>query len=361
MGKRWRKYANGIFRLGQLKGQAVAVWRDEHGTKHRYRLEAWTEPEGRSALDAFVRKRDRLSGDTATTVAAIYASYQADREKDGKQAANFVESWKALKPRFANLTPDDINADLCRAYTDERSKQGKSAGTIWTELTRLRSALNWAKRHRIIKDVPYVWIPSKPPAKTRTLTHAEVLRLLDGCAMFHVKLFVILALSTGGRTGAMLELTWNRVNFEDETIDLRIDTPPNPLLKTAKKGRAKVPMNRLARVALQEARQGAITDWVVEWDGEPIKSIRKGFTEACRRAGLEGVTPHTLRHTAASWMETGGIPMGQISRFLGHKDESTTRRIYAKPDTSYLQPASKIVDLSSDKPGRTSTGKRKTP
>jgi integrase len=361
MGKRWRKYANGRFRLGQLNKQAVAVWRDDYGTKHRYRLEAWTESEGRSALDAFVRKRDRLTGDEATTIAAIYASYQADREKDGKQAANFVESWKALKGRFANLTPDDITADLCRAYTTERTNAGKSAGTAWTELTRLRSALHWAKRHRIIKEVPYVWIPQKPPAKTRVLNQAEVIRLLEGCKMPHVRLFVILALCTGGRTGALLELTWDRVDLEAGTIDLRIDEPSNPLLKTARKGRAKVPMNNLARAALQEARQGALTDFVVEWDGEPIKSVRKGFSEACRRAGLEDVTPHTLRHTAASWMESGGIPMGQISRFLGHKTESVTRNIYSKPDTKHLQPAAKILDLSGDKPGRTSTGKRKTP
>jgi integrase len=361
MGKRWRKYSNGRFRLGQLNGQAVAVWRDDQGTKHRYRLPAWSETEGRSELDSYVRKHNQVTGREVKTIAEIYAAYQADREKDGKQPENFKESWKALKGRFANLTPDDITADLCRAYTTERTSAGKSAGTAWTELTRLRSALHWAKRHRIIKDVPYVWIPQKPPPKTRVLTQAEVLRLLDGCRMPHVKLFVILALSTGGRTGAILELEWNRVSFEEGTIDLRIDTPANPLLKTARKGRAKVPMNNLARAALQEARQGALTDWVIEWDGEPIKSVRKGFMEACRRAELEDVTPHTLRHTAASWMESGGIPMGQISRFLGHKTESVTRNIYSKPDTKHLQPAAKMLDLSGDKPGRTSTGKRKTP
>lgn len=191
MGKRWRKYANGIFRLGQLKGQAVVVFRDEHGIKRRHRLPAWSETEARSELDSYVRKRNQVTGREAKTIAEIYAAYQADREKDGKQAANFVESWKALKGRFANLTPDDINADLCRAYTTERTDAGKSQGTVWTELTRLRSALNWAKRHKLIKDIPYVWVPQKPPAKTRVLEPAEVLALLDGCTMPHVKYFVL--------------------------------------------------------------------------------------------------------------------------------------------------------------------------
>lgn len=353
MGKRWRRYVNGPYRLGQLHGQAVVTWRDQAG-RHRVRLDARTELAGRSALDAFVRKRERLSSGGVHTLAAIYASYARDREKDGKLIANFRENWKALGPRFGTLRPDDITADLCREYAKERVAAGRSAGTIWTELTRLRSALNWARKHRIIQDVPYIWVPSKPPPKTRVLSHAEVLRLLDGCTMPHVKLFVILALSTGGRSGAILELTWSRVDFENGTIDLRVDEPANPLLKAARKGRAKVPMNNLARAALQEARTGALTDYVVEWDGMPIKSIRKGFSEACRRSGIEGVTPHTLRHTAASWMETGGIPMGQISRFLGHKDEGTTRRIYAKPDPSHLAQASEILDISRDKPRRAS-------
>lgn len=358
MGKRWRKYRNGPYRLGQLNGQAVVTWRDGAG-RHRVRLEARTELEGRSALDSFVRKRERLSGGEVHTIAAIYQSYQTDREKDGKQIANFKESWKALKPRFANLTPDDITADLCRQYARERIADGKSQGTVWTELTRLRSALNWARKHRVIRELPYVWVPAKPPAKTRVLSQAEVLRLLDACVMPHVKLFVILALCTGGRSGAILELTWHRVDFDAGTIDLKVDEPSNPLLKTARKGRAKVPMNSLARVALQEAQHGALTDYVVEWDGEPIKSVRKGFSEACRRAHLSDVTPHTLRHTAASWMETGGIPMGQISRFLGHKTESVTRNIYAKPDPSALAPASELLALNRDKPGRTSKIKKK--
>ena len=135
MGKRWRRYANGPYNLGQLNGQAVCTWRDGAG-RHRVRLEAWTELEGRSALDSFVRKRERLSGGEVHTLAAIYQSYQNDREKDGKQIANFKESWKALKPRFGLLTPDDITADLCRQYARERVADGKSQGTIWTELTR---------------------------------------------------------------------------------------------------------------------------------------------------------------------------------------------------------------------------------
>lgn len=345
MGKRWRKYANGPYRLGQLNGQAVVTWRDSEG-KHRVRLEAWAEAEGRSEVDAFVRKRALLSAAAAKTIAEIYQAYQDDREKDGKLIQAFKESWRALAPTFGKLTPDDITADLCRRYTKERCiDQGRSQGTAWTELQRLRSCMNWALRKRIVAFKPDIWVPQKPEPKDRVLTTGEVESLLDGCVMPHIRLFVILALATAGRTAAILQLTWDRVDFDKGNINLRIKPVINPLTKEVRKGRSVVPMNEWARVALLEAKTGALTEHVIEWDGEAVKSIRKGFSAAVGRAKLQGVTPHTLRHTAASWMESGGIPMGQISRFLGHSNEAVTRRIYAKPDTTQLRPAAEIVDL----------------
>jgi integrase len=353
MGKHWRKYANGPYRLGRLNGRAVAVWRDAQGVKHRYRLDATTEAEGRSALDAFARKRSILGAGAGRTIAELYKLYRDDREQDGKQMEAFDDNWKALAPTFGKLTADDLTADLCRRYTKERCTRA-SQGTAWTELTRLRSCTNWAVKKRLIAFKPDIWVPQKPPPKDRVLTVDEVDRLLEGCVMPHIRLFIILALTTAGRTEALLELTWDRVDFENGIINLKVKEVVNPLTKKVRKGRSVVPMNGWARAALYDARQGALTDYVIEWNADRVLNVRKGFTAAVRRAGLgSDVTPHTLRHTAASWMETEGIPMGQISRFLGHKTESITRKIYAKPDTKVLEPASKVVDFEAKKSLRT--------
>lgn len=52
--------------------------------------------------------------------------------------------------------------------------------------------------------------------------------------------------------------------------------------------------------ALKEAKTVATSEYVIEWQGQPVRSVKKGFAAACERAGIQGATPHTLRHTAAT-------------------------------------------------------------
>lgn len=273
-------------------------------------------------------------------------AYIADRKRDGKQTDVMDYNWQSLAPRFDNAFPREIDDDMCRSYAKDRFGRGISPSTVWTELSRLRTALNWAAKRDIIAKAPYVWTPRKSPPRDRVLSEDEVCRLLEHCSAPHLRLFIVLALATGGRTGAILELTWDRVDFEAGTIDLRAPRQVDPLLKTSEKHRAKVLMNSFARAALSQAYPLRLCNHVIDWNGKPIKRISKGFTHARVAAGLSSdVRPHTLRHTAASWMRTKGVDIGQISKFLGHKDARTTETIYAKPDVGYLDDAARAVDL----------------
>ncbi|WP_311924681.1 tyrosine-type recombinase/integrase [Microvirga sp. 3-52] len=58
--------------------------------------------------------------------------------------------------------------------------------------------------------------------------------------------------------------------------------------------------------------------YAVEWNGKPIGTgLEKAFRRACEDAGLEGVTPHTLRHTAATWLMQRGTDLWEAAGFLG--------------------------------------------
>jgi integrase len=341
MGK-WRRYSVGKYRLQQLNGRAHVVWLDEQGRRQRRVLGATDEVTGRAELDAFAKSVSLLRARQATTIGELYAAYAADRERDGKLADNFHWSWRALAPRFGSLPFDALTVDACRDYAEERLRTVKP-GTVWTELNRLRSCLNWAEKRRVIQRAPYVWVPSKPAPKDRVLTPDEVAKLMEAAVEPHVRLFMVLAITTGARAEAILELTWAQVDFNKGLIDLRSRDVANPLTKRVRKGRSIVPMTEEARFDLLQAKAGALTDHVIEYGGKPIGKISKGFNEARRRAALSDVTPHTLRHSVVTWLNEDGIPLEDISRMVGHKDVATTRRIYAHPSAETLRPAADAV------------------
>ena len=137
-----------------------------------------------------------------------------------------------------------------------------------------------------------------------------------------------LALATGARASALLELTWDRVDFEKGRIQLSKG-------EERRKGRATVRMSQRARTALTEAHEARTIEHVIEYGGMPLRSIKRSFREACARAKLKNVTPHVLRHTAAVWAIEAGASIDEVAQFLGHTDPRLTYRVYARYSTDY--------------------------
>lgn len=140
--------------------------------------------------------------------------------------------------------------------------------------------------------------------------------------------------------GALLGLTWDRVDFEGGRIFLA-----DPARAKTKKGRALVPMNATARVALSEAHTGATTPHVIEWAAKRVASVKKGLQAAGKRSGLPWVTAHVFRHSVASWMAQDGVPMGKIAEMLGHADSRTTEKIYSRFTPDFLRDAAAALEI----------------
>ena len=325
-------------RIGRLNGRFVVSWH-EGERRRRYRLVAETLKAAEAeAVDVWRRETARPDEET---VASIWTAYRAD--KQGRRVAEAMRlEWRQIGPHFGALRPDQISAETCRAYTAARRAAGIANGSIWTELGHLRTALRWAAKAGRIERAPEVERPQKPPPVDRYLTRAEIAQLLGAPMAPHIRLAILLMLSTAARPTAALELTWDRVDFERGQIDLRLaaDGP--------RKGRAVVAMNPGLRAALLDARALALTDHVIEHGGRaPLLSIKTGFGAAKMAAGLPWLTPHQLRHTAAVHMAEAGIAMSVISQFLGHTSTSVTERVYARYSPTYLQGAAAAVDFAS--------------
>lgn len=154
-------------------------------------------------------------------------------------------TWKALEPTFGHRDGDSVTTDDCRSYTARRRKAGKSDGSIHTELGHLRTVLKWAEKRRLIPRAPDIDRPKKPAPKERYLTKDEARAILAAATLPHVRLAIHLMLATAARIGAILELPWSRVDLKRRLIYL---TDPGD--KTARKGRATVPINDTLFAAL---------------------------------------------------------------------------------------------------------------
>ena len=102
-------------------------------------------------------------------------------------------------------------------------------------------------------------------------------------------------------------------------------------------------------------RRGVVTSHFVEWQGAPVNSVKTAFKHAVEVAGLWGkVTPHTLRHTAATWLMQRGVPIWQAAGYLGISAEMV-ERTYGHHHPEYMRAAAEAI--TAKQPANIGTGR----
>lgn len=323
--------------IGRLRGGFCVTWTDARtGKRRRYQLAARSRQEAEAeGRQRYLKETWEPGGETVTMIWDAYRGHLGAKPT----GETMRYTGKAVLAHFGELRPAQITVQDCRDYADHRMEGGSKVGSVWTELGHLRSALRWAEKMRLIARAPHIELPSKPDSQVEPMDGDTLLRLIDGCATPHARLAVILLVTTGARIGAILDLTWNRVDFERGVVDLRL------LDGVTRKGRAVVPMNRMARAALEASYKARLCDHVVEYGGKPIKSIRTAYETAKRNAGLPDVGLHQIRHSVAVRMIERGVPIEKVSQYLGHSNVQITMKVYARFMPEHMADAAEVMDL----------------
>lgn len=265
----------------------------------------------------------------------FYLEHKAPGTNDPARIAYAVD---ALLPFWETRSLGEITARTCEQYARERAR---APGTIRRELATITAAQNFmVAENRLTRAVP-VALPEKPEPKDRWLTATEAARLLNAArhggreTRLYLPLFVLIALYTGARKEAVLSLKWPQVDLSTGRIRFAL-----PGRRKTKKRRPTLPIPQRLMTFLRLAwtRRSSDIGPVVHLSGMPIARIDKGFRAAAARAGLEGVTPHTLRHTRGTWLAQSGVPLWDIAGWLG-QDPETTARIYAHHSPDHMEKA----------------------
>jgi excisionase family DNA binding protein len=306
------------------------------------RLARQTAKKLKSSFAEWLQSRGRRAGPSDPAAVLITDILNEYADKHGAKTAapeRIGYAVEALTDFFESNSIADVTPQSCGRYVEIR---GRSIGTARRELGVLRAAINYAFRNGRITRTVAVELPDQPEPRDRWLTRTEVAHLIKAArtpqARLYLPLFVLIAIYTGRRKEAILSLRWPQVNLDTRKINFEVSGR-----RRTNKRRGIVPIPERLIPHLQRAqRRGTELGYVLHINGKRISDIKKGFAAACKRADLQGVAPHTLGHTCATWLMQNGTDLWQASGFLSMSME-TLQRVYAHHHPDYQREAAENV------------------
>lgn len=244
------------------------------------------------------------------------------------------------KKTVAELATNDIEK-----IKKKMLKEGKSAQTIKHVLTLVKRLVNFAAKMGYVESIPatlHFDMPAVDNKVTENLTSEQMAKLLQVLDEEEDKIFaslIRLALFTGMRRGALLNLQWTDLDFERNIITLRGDV-------AKKKKTEYIPMNEKAKEILLAVPK---TTSCYVFPGRDKDKPRANITDILKRVKEKAGLPknfrplHGLRHSFASWLANSGqVSMYELQKLLTHSSPLMTQR-YAHLHDEALKRASNLT------------------
>lgn len=347
---------------------ARVTFTDSTGQKRNVKRTAKSKSDAKELLKTITRQLDDEGEKAIQTAQLTFKDLANHYEKHYVKEAEYVNGKKVsglrdvdrakrllvkFRAYFGNkklrtITHGDIaNYKRMRLQTPTVHKRQRSLSTMNRELVVLRRMMNIAVSEGWLIKNPFnsgeaLIQPSDERMRERILTLDEEKRLLDACnhpLRQHLKPFLIALLDTGARKGEMFKLTWQDVCFASQTITIQAHTT-----KTLRERQVAMTQRLYdALWKLYENSEGNLSSKVFKFT-----CIRTAFKGACKAAkiphgGIDGITLHSLRHTAATRLVQGQMPLQMVGRILGHTQPQTTYR-YLTANEETIKQAASILD-----------------
>lgn len=307
-------------------GYWYAVWAEKEGGVWRSRRVS-ARTKHRAVADAFLRELLGTSAPATLRVSDVIDQYLASRRHVGETQRRCLETVRA---GLGHQVPGDLTPAMVVEYGRAR---GVSDATLRRDLGALVACLHWGEKTHLIPRAPYIDLPPAGQPRDAFLDeqqeahfHAAALAWSDR----RVGAFVALALDTAARKTAILDLTWKRVDLVRLQVDYR-----DPDQTVTRKRRVPVPVSVRLEPVLR-ALHAAPIDTSPYVLGETC--LRHAYERFAASVGMSWVTPHVLRHTAATLMLRAGHSLWEVGGVLGDTPE-TISRVYAHHTPNHLRRA----------------------
>ncbi len=347
-------------KVKQPDGSTAEVPSKNHGIKARWRAR-YVDAEGQEREKVFsVKKeaeaflREKMSAvhtgshlDPVAGKVTVRQQHQIWVDGQGHIAAKTAQtrttSWVChVEPRWARVAVADIRTTAIRSWIGTMVKNGVGVPTIENSYHVLRGILASAVEDRCILVNPCdgVKLPRREHHDRGYLTHAQVRAL--SAAVTRDPIVVLFLAYTGLRWGEMaalrirdFDMLRRRVSISRSVTEVGgLDWKPPKTWE-----RRSVPFPAALSKPLAALMEGKKLDDLVFTNqrGDVLRNSNwraRVFAPAVEKCQSEddtfpAITPHDLRHTAASLAISAGANVKAVQRMLGHKDASMTLNVYS--------------------------------
>lgn len=310
----------GIYKRGKV------YWIDFHDQNRKRVQESSQSSNKRDAEDMLtLRKSELLRGVYKQPVKITFGEFG---ERYMEHAKTNKRSWLRDQQMLENLYGffgkerqfGEISPVNIEGYKIHRRAK-VSGATVNRELALLKRMFNLAINWDLflnVNPVRKVKFFREFNTGLRVLSSEEEKSLIQNASPYLQDL-ICFAVNTGLRIGEIFSLRWSNVDLKKGL--LTIFSPKTEKLR-------EVPINLETRKVLQAWWLGKKNE-VVFYNpetGKPFVDLKTGFGLACSKAGISGVTWHTLRHTFASRLVNRGVDIVTVKELLGHSSISVTMR-----------------------------------
>lgn len=370
--RRARKGTGSIweYRPGRFRGQ-IDLGHDADGNRIRPSFTGGSHREVQDQMDA--AKRDFEQGmifdADKMTVAEHIEDYLRAKKPDIEPSTyrKYNYYFSKIRPAIGGVRLKHLSYKRLDLFWEHLDKQDLGRNTVAGIATFLRSCLNDATAKRIISHNPADLAAKRTPDydEARFLVQDEISAFLTAAKGERLEDLFVLFLHTGLRPGEMLGLPWSSIDLKNQTLSVRqsLHEQDGQLelgdVKTDA-ARRTISLADMAVAALHRQRKRQLEERLAFGEGwqndddlvftntlggylrrttfakKPYQPKGKGkrrvhagpLHRIAGKAGIEGITLHTFRHTHASLLIFAGVDIKTVSRRLGHENIRITLQTY---------------------------------
>ncbi len=275
-----------------------------------------------------------------------------------------------LKPKLGHILLKNLTSHKVQQFANDLLKENMSPKHISGIINVLKASIEQAIKNEMLnKNVAkHIVLPKVQSKKTEILTVDEQKNFIEVCKETYLGNVFIFSLGTGMRIGEVLALSWNDIDLTNDTINVNKTltitkdyTDPNSkwlisfgTVKTSSSNRI-IPIMSPIKKLLKEQMlyQDSLKDIACELYnyehnlvfttklGTPLdpRNMQRTFHNIRKKANIDYMSIHALRHTFASRGLENGIDLKVMQDLLGHSSIKMTADLYTHvlPDKKALE------------------------